>query len=109
MGVETGLPSKLPSLARVNLSLTDTDVSLLSLRVLPPRSGGGAPGVNLMASRVNVQCLTIKTLLASDATWGAIRVTFWNASQAKTVRGNVHLQEYLWRTLHIFLTTIRLV
>ena len=90
MGVETGLPPKLPSLARVNLSLTDTDVSLLSLLVLPPRWGGDALGVYLMASQTDVQILIIKTLLASDATRGAIRVTFWNASQAKTAGGNIH-------------------
>ena len=35
-----------------------------------------------MASLIAAQLLTIKTLLASDATQGAIRVT-WNASQAK--------------------------
>ena len=54
-----------------------------SLPVLPLRRGGDAPGVDLMASLTDVQLLTIKTLLASDATRGAIRVTFWNASQAK--------------------------
>ena len=43
-----------------------------------------------MASQTNVQLLTIKTLHAPDATRGAIRVTFWNASQAKTTRGNIH-------------------
>ena len=36
-----------------------------------------------MASLTDVQLFTIKTLLASDATRGAIRVTFQNASQAK--------------------------
>ena len=63
MGVETGLPSKLPSLARVNLSLTDLDVSLLSLLVLPPRWGGDAPGVDMMASQIDVQLHIIKTLV----------------------------------------------
>ena len=52
----------------------------MSLPVLPLRQGGDAPGVDLMAPQTDV--LTIKTLLASDATQGAIRVT-WNASQAK--------------------------
>ena len=61
----------------------------LSLPVLTPRWGGGAPGVDLMASQTDIQFLTIKTLLASDATWGAIRVSFWNASQAKTSGGNI--------------------
>ena len=63
MGVETGLPSKLPSLARVNLSLTDIDVSLLSLMVLPPRWGGDAPVVDMMASQIDVQLHIIKTLV----------------------------------------------
>ena len=62
MGVETGLPPKLPSLAKVNLSLTDAGVLLSSLPVLPPRRGGDAPGVDLMASQIDVQFLTIKTL-----------------------------------------------
>ena len=53
MGVETGLPPKLPSLAKVNLSLTDAGVLLSSLPVLPPRRGGDAPGIDLMASQVD--------------------------------------------------------
>ena len=58
------------------------------------------PGVDLMASLTDVQLLTIKTLLVSDAIWGAIRVTFQNASQAKTAEGNifmnwVHNPEYI--------------
>ena len=61
MRVETGLPPKLPSLAGVNFSLTDTGVSLSSLPVLPPRRGGDAPGVDLMASQIDVQFLAIKT------------------------------------------------
>ena len=36
-----------------------------------------------MASLSDVQLLTIKSFFASDATQGALRVTFWNASQAK--------------------------
>ena len=47
-----------------------------SLPVLPLRWGGDAPGVDLMASQSDVQFLTIKTLVASDATQGAIRVAF---------------------------------
>ena len=58
-------------------------VTYSSLQVLPQRRGGDAPGIDLMASLTDVQLLIIKTLLASDATWGAIRVTFWNACQAK--------------------------
>ena len=54
-----------------------------SLLVLPPRWGEDVPGVDLIASLPDVQLLTIETLLASDATQGAIRVTFRNASQAK--------------------------
>ena len=42
-----------------------------SLLVLPPRQGGDAPGVDVMASLTDVQLLTVKTLLASDATQGA--------------------------------------
>ena len=59
-----------------------TQVLYSSLPVLLTRWGGDAPGVDLMASLTAAQLLTIKTLLASDATQGAIRVT-WNASQAK--------------------------
>ena len=60
-----------------------TQATYMSLLVLPLRGGGDAPGVDLMASLTDVQLLTIKTLLASDATRGAIRVSFQNASQAK--------------------------
>ena len=45
-----------------------------SLPVLPPRRGGDAPGVVVMASLNGIQLLTIKTSLASDAIWGVIRV-----------------------------------
>ena len=76
------------------LDFTDTgdipmQVTYSSLPVLPPRWGGDAPGVNLMESLTDVQLLTIKTLLASDATQGAIRVTFQNTSHAKTTEGNI--------------------
>ena len=91
MGVETGLLPKLPSLARVNLSLTDAGVPLLSLLVLTLGQRGDASGVDLMASQTNTQFLTIRPLLASDATRGVIRVTFLNASKAKTSRGNTCL------------------
>ena len=66
-----------------------TQATCSALPVLPLRRGGDAPGVDLMASLTDVQLLTIKTLLASDATRGAIRVTFWNASQAKTSGENI--------------------
>lgn len=66
-----------------------TQVTYSALPVLPPRRGGDAPGVDLMASLTDVQLLTINTLLTSDATQGAIRVTFQNASQAKTSGGNI--------------------
>ena len=59
------------------------------LPVLPPRWGGDAPRVDLMASLTDVQLLTIKTLFVSDATQGAIRVTFQNTSHAKTTEGNI--------------------
>ena len=54
--------------------------SYSSLPVLPWIQGGDAPGVDLMAFLTDVQLLTIKTLLVSDAIWGAIRVTFWKVS-----------------------------
>ena len=60
MGMEIGLPPKLPSLAGVNLSLTDAAVPLLSLSILPLRQGGDAPGVDLVAYQIDVQFLTIK-------------------------------------------------
>ena len=60
-----------------------------SLLVLPLRWGGDTPGLDLMASQTDVQLLTVKTLLASDATQGAVRVTFRNASQSKTAGGNI--------------------
>ena len=68
MGVETGLTPKLPSLARVNLFLTDTAVPLLSLPVLTLGQHGDASGVDLMASQTKTLFLTIKPLPASDAT-----------------------------------------
>ena len=40
----------------------------LSVPAIPPSQGGDAPGVDLMATQTNVQLLTIKTLLVSDAT-----------------------------------------
>ena len=68
-----------------------------SLPVLPLRWGGDAPGVDLMASQNDVRFLTIKTLVASDATQGAIRVAFQNVSQAKTAGGNFrHLSACAW-------------
>ena len=60
-----------------------TQATYLTFPVLPPRWGGDAPGVDLMVSLTDIQLLTIKTMLASDATQGAIRVTFQNVSQAK--------------------------
>ena len=70
----------------VGLCPLPMQVSHLLLRVLPPRRGGNAPGVDLMASLTDVQLFTS---LASDATQGAIRVTFWDASQAKTSGKNI--------------------
>ena len=61
MGVETGLLPKLPSLARVDLSLIDAGIPLLFFPVLPLRQSGDAPGVDLVASQIDVQFLTIKT------------------------------------------------
>ena len=68
MGVETGFPPKLPSLAIVNLVFffffffTNAGVPLPSLLVLPPRQGGDAPGVDLVASQIDVQFFTINPL-----------------------------------------------
>ena len=59
--VETGLPTKLPSLARVNLSFTNAGVPLPSLLILPLRQGRHAPEVDLMASQTDVQFLTFRT------------------------------------------------
>ena len=59
-----------------------TQATYLSLPVLLLRWGGNAPGVDLMVSLTDMQLLTIKILLASGATQGAIRVSFQNASQA---------------------------
>ena len=67
-----------------------TQAPYLCLPLLPPRWGGDASGVYLMASQTNVQFLTLKTLLASDATQSAIRITFQNASQPKSAGGNIH-------------------
>ena len=61
------------------ICLLPTQAPYLSLLVLPPRQDGDAPGVDLMAPLTAIQLFTI----TSDATRGAIRVTFWNASQAK--------------------------
>ena len=83
-----------------------TQATYSSLPVLPPRWGGDAPGVDLMASLTDVQFLTIKTLLASDATQGAVRVTFQNASQAKLLGETISSPECLCTTLSKFLTTI---
>ena len=76
-------------MVRLSVPLTDA-ASHSSLLVLLPRWGGDAPGIELMSPLTDVQLLTIKTLLTSDATWGAIRVTFQNASQAKAAGGNIH-------------------
>ena len=48
-----------------------TQATYLTLPVLPPRWGGDAPGIDLMASLTEVQLIAIRTLLASDATQGA--------------------------------------
>ena len=43
MAMEIGLPPKLPSLAGVNLSLTDTGASSLAFSVLSSRRDGDEP------------------------------------------------------------------
>ena len=82
-----------------------TQATYSSLPVLPPRWGGDAPGVDLMASLTDVQLLTIKTLLVSDSPLGTIRVTFQNASQAQLLRETFLSSEFLGTTLSIFLIT----
>ena len=78
---------------RLNLFL-QAQALYTSLPVLPPRRGRNLPGVDLMASLPDIQLLTIKTLLASDATKSGISVTFWNASQAKSTGENIsHLSD----------------
>ena len=81
-------------------------VTYSSLLVLLLKLGGDPPGVDLMVFVTDVQLLTIKTLLASDATWGAIRVTFQNASQAKLLGETFSSPECLCKALSKFLTTI---
>ena len=66
-----------------------TQAPYFSLLVLPLGWDGDAPGVDLMASQTDVQFLTMKNLLASDATQGTVRVTFQNTSQAKTTGRNI--------------------
>ena len=106
-GCRQTLHRSFPSLVGLSLSLTDAGVILISLQVLPLRRGGDAPRANLMESQTDVQFLTLKILLASDATQGAIKVTFQNASQAKTTGRKHSSPECLCMTLSIFLTTIR--
>ena len=75
-GCRQNLHQSFSFLVRLSLSFTDTGDILV-----PPHSttemGGDAPWVDLMAFLTDVQLLT------SDATRGAIKVTFQNASQAK--------------------------
>ena len=86
-GCRQTLHQSFPSL--VALCPLPTQVLYLLLLVVPLRRGGDAPGVDLTAFQTDIQLLTIKALLASDATQGAIRVTSRNASPAKTAGGNI--------------------
>ena len=96
-GCRQTLHRSFPSLVGLSLSLIDAGAILISLQVLPLRWGGDAPRANLMESQTDVQFLTLKILLASDATQGATRVAFRNASQAKTAGGNIrHLSACAW-------------
>ena len=74
----------------VGFSLSLTDIGNI---LIPPGSttetGWGCTKGRSDGIPDDVQFLTIKTLLASDATQGAIRVTFQNASQANTAVGNI--------------------
>ena len=75
-----------------------------SLLVLPLRPGGDAPGLYLMASQIDVHFLTIKNFVwfSPPSLWchpGWSRVALWNASQARTLRGSIHVPRayaYSW-------------
>ena len=91
MGVETDFTVKLSFPVRFSLSLTDTGSFLV-----PPGSttkvGWRCTGVDLMASKIEVQFLTIKTFawFFFFFLWCHLacnRVAFQNASQARTPRG----------------------
>ena len=75
MGVETGLPPKLPSLARVNLYLTKADVHYHPFLFYHQGGLEMHQGLDPVASQIDVLFLTIKTLpdfcSSSDATLGA--------------------------------------
>ena len=116
---EGSLPALYGSIDRIYtkafLSWSDFVCPLLTqatysfLPVLPPRWGGDAPGVDLMSSLTDIQLLTIKTLLASDAYWVSIRTTFQNASQAKLLGETFLSPEFLGINLSIFLITTQLI
>ena len=73
-----------------------TQAPYSSLPVLPPRWGGDVPGVDLIASLLDVQLFTLN-LVCLWCHPGWIRVTFRNASQAKTIVGNIrHLSACAW-------------
>ena len=105
MGVETGLPPMLLFLARVNPSLTNAGGPLPSLLILPPRQGGDAPGMDLMASQIDVQVLTINNLARfSLFLWchlGKGTTFSQNVSQAETTRGDICLLHDLHISEHI--------
>ena len=63
----------------LSLSLTNTSDILI-----PPVSTTQTGWGWTRGRPEGIQLLTIKTLLTSDATWGATRVTLRNVSQAKT-------------------------
>ena len=80
-----------------------TQVSYLSLPVLPLRGNGDTPGVYLMASQIDFQFLTTKKFVwFSHFLWchlGWSRVIFWNVSPARTTRGSIHFRrgcEHSW-------------
>lgn len=108
MGAETGLLPKLPSLARVDLSLIDAGIPLLFFPVLPLRS---TCGVDLVASQIDVQFLTIKPFVCSAPPLMPPRVqqsNLLNTSQAKTARGNIFSSVCLCSVVSISLTTVEL-
>ena len=72
-----------------------TKVTYQSLPVPPPRWGGDAPGVGLMASQTDVQFLTMKTFVwFSLLLWchlGWSRVAFLECFPSSSSRGSIHV------------------
>ena len=88
MGVSTDItPKAFPSWSDLVCPLP-TQALYSSLPVLPLRWGGDVPGVDLIASLLDVQLFPFN-LACLWCHPGWIRVTFQNASQAKTAGENI--------------------